>query len=72
MYKSFYEENTANYPRLKTDSFFADYDNTYKYNGFIDKAFNFIEDFQLLKPELWRITSFSAQPTTSESWLHRW
>jgi len=54
MYKSFYEENTANYPRLKTDSFFADYDNTYKYNGFIDKAFNFIEDFQLLKPELWR------------------
>jgi len=32
-----YKENTANYPRLKTDVLFADYENTYKYDGFVDR-----------------------------------
>lgn len=45
---------TANYPRLRTDKFFVDYENKYQYSGFMDKTFRYIEDFQLLKPELWR------------------
>lgn len=49
-----YIKNTANYPRLKTDKYFADYENKYQYSGFMDKTFRYIEDFQLLKPELWR------------------
>lgn len=49
-----YHRLLANYPRLKTDKFFADYENRYSYNGFMDKTFRYIEDFQLLKPELWR------------------
>ena len=51
--RKLYSENTANYPRIKTDTFFADYSNTYKYGGFIDKAFKYIEDFQLIRPDLW-------------------
>lgn len=51
--RKLYIENTANYPRLKTDKFFADYENSYKYCGFIDKAFKYIEDFQLIRPDLW-------------------
>lgn len=49
-----YEENTANYPRLETDVFFVDYENKYKYKGFMDKAFNFVENRQLLNVELWK------------------
>lgn len=51
--RQLYKENTANYPRLKTDIFFADYDNLCKYNGFIDDAAKYIQDFQLLRPDLW-------------------
>jgi len=49
-----YKENTANYPRLKTDVLFADYENTYKYDGFVDKAIRYIEDVQLLDATLWK------------------
>lgn len=49
-----YKENEANYPRLKTDVFFADYENIYKFKGFLDKAFHYIEDFQLTDPSLWK------------------
>ena len=52
--KQLYAPKTANYPRLKTDRFFADYDNQYSYIGFADKALRYIEEFQLLTPELWR------------------
>ncbi len=48
-----YNEGEANYPRLMTDKLFADYSNEFRYNGFIDKAFGFIEDFQLLREDLW-------------------
>ena len=54
MRETLYDQNTANYPRIKTDCFFADYNNTYKYDGFFDKVFTFVEDFQLLNPNLWR------------------
>lgn len=49
-----YEKNTANYPRLKRDVFFTDYENTYKYSGFMDDSFKFLENFGLLTPELWK------------------
>ncbi|MBQ8233304.1 MAG: glycoside hydrolase family 127 protein [Lachnospiraceae bacterium] len=48
-----YSKNTANYPRLFTDKFFVDYKNTAAYNGFIDTAIRYIEDFQLLRTDLW-------------------
>ena len=52
--KQLYAEKTANYPRLKTDTFFADYNNRYNYVGYADKALRYIEAFQLTTPELWR------------------
>ena len=48
-----YSEKNANYPRLATDTLFADYSNKFKFNGYIDTAARYIEDFQLLNPELW-------------------
>mgnify|MGYP002560545559 CR=1 FL=1 len=54
MIEKLYHKGFANYIRLKTDTFFIDSENTYQYNGFLDKTFRYIEDFQLLKPELWR------------------
>ena len=42
MRKCFYEEKTANFPRLKTDILFANYENSYKYNGFVNDAFRFV------------------------------
>ena len=51
--RKLYEENSANYPRLKTDTFFANYGNTYKYGKYFDDTFKFIEDFQLIRPDLW-------------------
>ena len=48
-----YSKNTANYPRLFTDKFFVDYRNTADYTGFIDKTIRYIEEFQLLRTDLW-------------------
>ena len=48
-----YSKNTANYSRLFTDKYFVDYKNTATYNGFIDTAIRYIEDFQLLRTDLW-------------------
>ena len=52
--RNLYESNPMNMPRLKTDRVFADYANTYNYRGFVDEAFRFIEDFQMMSPTLWR------------------
>lgn len=48
-----YKEKTANYPRLKTDMLFADYDNNYNFSGCLDNAIKFIEKIQLLDQNLW-------------------
>lgn len=48
-----YKKNTANFPRLKSDIFFVDYNNEYSYTGFIDEAIKYIENFQLLREDLW-------------------
>ncbi len=53
MRENFYLENTANFPRMKTDAFFADYENKYHYDDILDDVFNFVEDFQLMNSELW-------------------
>lgn len=42
-----------NAPRLKTDKHFADYSNKYSYTGFMDEAFKFTEDNQLLGTVMW-------------------
>lgn len=51
--KNLYENNPMNAPRLNTDAHFADYSTEYRFRGFIDEAFDFIEDFQLLNPTMW-------------------
>ncbi len=51
--RKIYKENTANYPRLKTDMLFSDYGNKYSFNGFMHKLIKYIEDFQLLNPVIW-------------------
>ena len=51
--KALYKEMTANYPRLSTDTFFVDYDNTYAYEGDIQKSIEFINKNQLKRPDLW-------------------
>ena len=48
-----YEEKSANYPRIAKDKLFVDYRNEYDFNGYMDKAIRFIEDFQLKDSELW-------------------
>ncbi len=52
--RKIYTENTANYPRLDKDTFFADYSNSYEYCGIIRNAFSFVEEHQLLDAALWR------------------
>jgi len=49
-----YQDHTANYPRLKTDAFWADYRNTYRYDGFLDAGIRYIEGRQLLDTTLWK------------------
>lgn len=51
--RNIYAEHTANRPRLGTDSFFADYDNRYRYVGAIDDAMKFAEKKQLFRKDLW-------------------
>ena len=51
--RNIYENNPMNAPRLKTDTHFVDYSSEYRHTGFIDKAYRFIEEFQLLSPEMW-------------------
>lgn len=48
-----YSENTANYPRLKTDVMFDDFRRESLFDGFVDDYIRYIEDFQLLDEELW-------------------
>ena len=52
--RAIYEKGTANFPRLATDVLFSDYENDYHYDGFVDDAIRYIEEFQLLDPVHWR------------------
>ncbi len=45
--------NTERKAALKVDKLFADGGNTYKYNGFMDDAFEFVTKNQLMRADLW-------------------
>ena len=70
MRDQFYLPNTANYPRLKTDTFFVDESNRYKYTGFVEGAIRYIEEFQLLRPDLWNrfVMQFRADSDFNAGW----
>lgn len=70
MRSNFYEQNTANFPRIQTDKLFVDYSNTAKYSGFMNEAFAFVENSQLLKPELWNrfVQQFREEADTDNGW----
>ncbi len=68
--KKLYKENTAYYPRLLTDVMFADHSNQYAYNGFVDKAAKFIENFQLLNTAIWQ--RFTEQFTFDADFENGW
>lgn len=52
--RKLYQEHTANYPRLRTDMFFSDYENRYAFRGIMKEVNAFIEEFQLLRADLWQ------------------
>lgn len=68
--RALYQPNTANYPRLKTDSFFADYENTWHYTGVIHETFRFVEDFQLTDGMLWKrfVEQFRIHTDNESGW----
>ena len=70
--KAIYAQNTANYPRLKTDAMFMDYGNDIKFDGFMDKAIRYIEEFQLLRPDLWArfVQQFREDADYEAKWQH--
>ena len=51
--RNIYTDNPMNAPRLNTDAHFVDYSAEHKHEGFIDKAYRYIEDFALMSPEMW-------------------
>lgn len=68
--RTLYERNTANFPRLKTDTFFADYENRFSYQGVMDKAIRSIENVQLLDRAMWKrfADQFRIQEDSDGSW----
>lgn len=52
--RKIYKENTARFPRIKSDNFFSFDQIRADYNGVVDDAFRFVEDNQLLDVELWK------------------
>ena len=66
MLNKLYSERSANFPRLATDSFFANYKNEFTYSGRIEESFRFIEEKQLLKREVWArfVNQFRIQEDT--------
>ena len=70
MRENFYKAGTANYPRLKTDVFFVDEENRYCYTGFVEEAIRYIEDFQLLRPDLWKrfVQQFRGDSDYENGW----
>ena len=53
--RNLYKENTANYPRLSTDKFFIDYENSYSFKEITDKTARFVEEIQLLDSDIWEL-----------------
>lgn len=53
--RNLYKENTANFPRLSTDKFFIDYENSYSFKEITDKTARFVEEIQLLDSDIWEL-----------------
>lgn len=68
--RTIYGENEANYPRLTTDVFFADYKNEFKFTGFIDEHIRFIEKTQLLDEDVWKrfVKQFKEHTDNDDLW----
>ena len=67
--RNLYKNNPVNAVRLSTDVHFADYNNEYAYNGFMDESFKFIEEFQHIRPDLWKrfVEQFREEDADYES-----
>ncbi len=52
--RTIYKENDANFPRLKTDRLFVDFDANYNWTGNADDLIRFVERIQLKDVHLWR------------------
>lgn len=65
-----YPPHTANAPRLATDVFFYDPENRFQYHGPADAAARFIQEFQLLRPQLWRrfVQQFRQDADSDAGW----
>ena len=65
-----YEPETANYPRLKTDICFADYENEYNYTSKLHDVFDFVTEHQLLDPVLWNrfVDQYRLHPDNGRGW----
>ena len=46
--QKFYKEQTANFPRLRTDRLFYNEKASSHYEGILDESVRYIEDFQLI------------------------
>ena len=68
--RELYEVNSANYPRLETDRFFADYENNYSFTGFVDDQIRYIEQFQLMDADRWSrfVRQFKEQTDFKSGW----
>ena len=68
--REFYAPKTANYPRLKTDVCFVDYENEYHYTSNLHKVFDFVMEHQLMDPVLWKrfVDQYRLQPDGGRGW----
>lgn len=62
--------NSTDSSKLKTDMCFADCENEYKYNGFLDYSISFIEKNQLLNCSLWKrfVQQFCEDADNDAGW----
>ena len=68
--KELYSRGNANYPRLRTDMQFSDYENLYTYHGYMDDAIRYIERVQLLDRKLWErfVDQYREKSDCDGSW----
>jgi len=68
--RELYAPQSANYPRLKTDVCFADYENQYNYTSRLHSVFDFVLEHQLLDPVLWQrfVDQYKLQKDNGRGW----
>ncbi len=70
---NFYKERTANYPRNFTDTFFADYRNSFAFTDITEKTAKFIEENQVNDPFRWKVfvDQFRQDPAADSDYAWR-